>query len=424
MKKNEKSMLEFLKEYGIDIEKIAKDKIDDLIKDGYEKIPDDAKETIDAVLQYIPGLAVDAFERKDAVKKSKKLLEGAYRVSITDGMHLAKSKASKGAYRGSLLSNVNNQVAGQAELFRIEDTLKLVQAPRYALCVFDAVSAITGQYYMAEINHRLSDIETKTGRILDYLENTIRGELWANDQVLSDIVKNIDYINTNETARTSFYQQVLTIKKDALSKMMFFDLQINSSRKKITTKSSETDIEEMTKKVAEYYPQYWYTIYLYAKSIFCEISLAKIDDPIVLSNMKNDIQMYINKYKNAFEIDRREISKVVDNAKTYNLKKLPRVGHSRAYKGIADVLIGLYDLSASIEHVVADQKNSKKNKLIADFNKEMDDFGDVSLLSEQVERIDNQIKRVSNPIDIIQVGDETYIKYLNSNEVEKESNEL
>ena len=132
----------------------------------------------------------------------------------------------------------------------------------------------------------------------------------------------------------------------------------------------------------------------------------------------------INKYKNAFEIDRREISKVVDNAKTYNLKKLPRVGHSRAYKGIADVLIGLYDLSASIEHVVADQKNSKKNKLIADFNKEMDDFGDVSLLSEQVERIDNQIKRVSNPIDIIQVGDETYIKYLNSNEVEKESNEL
>ena len=221
MKNTDKNIFDYLKEYGIDIEEIAEETVDDLLKKGYTKIPDDAKESIDALLQYIPGLAADALGRKDAVNKTKKLLDGAYKVSITEGMHLVKSKATQGAYRGTLLSNATNQVAGQAEMFKIEDTLKIIQAPRYALCVFDAVSAITGQYYMAEINHKLSDIENKTDRILDYLENKTRGELWSSDQILNDVIKNIGYIKSNETQKVAYYQQVLSIKKDALAKIFY-----------------------------------------------------------------------------------------------------------------------------------------------------------------------------------------------------------
>ncbi len=85
---------------------------------------------------------------------------------------------------------------------------------------------------------------------------------------------------TNETQKQSYYQVIISIKKDALSKMMLFDLQINSSKRNITTKSKAEDIAFFVESVAEYYPQYWYTIFLYAKSILCEIALAQIEDPL------------------------------------------------------------------------------------------------------------------------------------------------
>lgn len=419
MKNTEKkTVFDYLKDYGIDVEKIIDDKVDDLLKKGYEKVPDEAKEAIDAMLQYIPGLAVEAIVSRDAISKSKKLLDGAFKVSITDGMHLAKSKASKNAFRGTLLANANNQIAGQAELFKIEDSLKLIQAPRYALCVFDAVSAVTGQYYMAEINHKLASIEDKTDRILGYLENNTRGELWSNDQILNEVIRNIDHIKTNEIQKTAYYQQVLSIKKDALAKMMLFDLQINSSKRKIDTKSKAEDIEKFTEIIAEYYPQYWFTIYLYAKSVFCEIALAEIDDPILLNNMKDEILNFVKKYRSAFDKDRVELSNIVKNAKALNLKKIPKLGignHMYGQNNIFIALLQLYDVVAGAENLVADSKEAKKKSILKRINSEMEDLGDVEVLIDQTKRIENHLLKVSGPVEVVKIGDDVLIKYNDGN---------
>lgn len=426
-----KNFFDYLKENGIDIEAIAKEKAEDLLKKGYEKISDEAKDNINAFLQYIPGLATEALQKKDAIQKSKKMLEGAYKISITDGMHLAKSKATKGAYRGSLLTNTNNQVAGQAEIFKMEGAIDLIQAPKYALCFFDTVSLVTGQYYMAEINSRLTEIENKTDRILDYLENSLRGELWANDQILNEIIQNYDYIRTNELQRTSYYDQVLLIKKDALAKMKFFDLQLASSRKRVSLKSKAEDIERIIDLVAEYYPQYWYTIYLYAKSIYCEIALAQIIDPNVLVNMKNSILDCVDNYKRLFKKDKEDLTKIIENAKAYNLKKLPKLEYrggissglgykSSGYLNILAALLAGYDAVATGESIVSDKKKERKEKALKKFYVEMEDFDDVSLLNDQALRIDEQINRVSEPIDIIQNGEEVYIRYTKNDEKDNE----
>ena len=51
---------------------------------------------------------------------------------------------------------------------------------------------------------------------------------------------------------------------------------------------------------------------------------------------------------------------------------------------------------------------------------EMEDFDDVSLLNDQALRIDEQINRVSEPIDIIQNGEEVYIRYTKNDEKDNE----
>ena len=123
------------------------------------------------LIQYVPGLVTEAVERADAIKNSKELMKDAYKVVSKNGMHLAKSKATEGAFRGTLLSDTTNKVSGQAELLKIDKNLQIANIPKYALCVFDVLSVVTGQYFLSEINKKLSNIEKQGDRILNFLAN-------------------------------------------------------------------------------------------------------------------------------------------------------------------------------------------------------------------------------------------------------------
>ena len=151
-----KDFLDDFSKLGIGIERIEAENVDDLLEDGYEKTNNNVGANLDAFLQFIPKHVVNAINNDNV----EKVLEGAFKVKIKDGMHLAKSKATEGAFRGTLLSNANNQVAGQAEWLKI-DPSQLSPVPNIALGVFDALSIVVGQYYMAQINHKLSSIEKK-----------------------------------------------------------------------------------------------------------------------------------------------------------------------------------------------------------------------------------------------------------------------
>ncbi len=414
MKSYKKTLLDFLKEYGINIEAIDNETEENLFQKGFEKIPNDFVESIDYLIQYIPGLATDAMRSREATKKAKKLLDGAYKVSITDGMHLAKSKATKDAFRGTLLSDSNNQIAGQAELLKIDDSMKLAKAPQYALSIFDALSAVTGQYYMAEINHKLFSIEDKTDRILGYLENSIKGELWANDQILNEVITNSNYIKSNENQKAAYYQQVLSIRKDSLAKMKLFELQIDRSMKRINSKAKSDDFDNLTNDFKKYYPQYWYTIYLYAKSIYCEIVLGEIDSPIIIEKKRAEVQNKINYYKAAFDKNCQEVVDAVKNAKTFNLRKLPTLGMINRGHSHSDpllLLLQLYDAVATTENIISDSKESQKNMILRSFHIEMKTIGDVAVLNEQAGLIDEYMSKVCGPIELMKIGNDYYIRY-------------
>lgn len=422
MNEERKSILDYLKEYGIDIEEIAKEKAADFLKEGYHKVSGENKGRLNAFFEYIPALVTEAVERKDVANKSKVLLDGAYKVSITEGMHLAKSKAAKGAYRGSLLSDLNNQVAGQAELFKIGDSLNLIRAPKYALCLFDSISMITGQYYMAEINHRLAEIDNKVESILDYLKNKDKAELWANDQILDEVFQTYHLIKENTAQKEAYYQQVLSIKKQALAKMKQFNLQIKSSISRIHTKSKDKDIQDSIKVFSEYYPQYWFSIYLYAKSVFCEIALAEIDDPVLLEKMKTDIIKQIEDYKASFARDRDVLDKIIGNAKAYNSIKLPEIKPSMNYSGNGsafDWIVGLYGTVAVSHNLNGERKATKQRTARKKLYEGINDCSDTSFLEEATKRIDDYKKRTNGPIDFIQYKNETYVKFLDEHDNEE-----
>lgn len=407
-----KDFLDDFSKLGIGIERIEAESVDDLLEDGYEKINNNATTNLDALLQFIPKHLANAINNGNV----EKILEGAYKVKIKDGMHLAKSKATEGAVRGALLSNANNQVAGQAEWLKI-DPSQLSPVPNIALGVFDALSIVVGQYYMAQINHKLSSIEKKADKILGYMKNDKKSELYANDMVLNDILKNITSIRNNSNLRSAYLQQVYEIKRLSYKNINFFERTIIDSRVEVNKKSKGDEIEKHVNDLQDLYSQYWYSIYLYAKSVSCEVFLAEVDDPEYLRNIKDNITNHHKKYLNDFNKDMLSMSRLIDGSKQLNKSKIPvHLSDSNMSGNLYVALIlGAADIGLQIYNNKAEKSAKKKTEIIGGIEV-WEDYRDTSVFQEYEKGFDSLIDRLSSPIDIVGVDGDYYIKFIDEKE--------
>lgn len=255
-----------LQEYGIEYEYIEVDP-EELIEQGYIKLPTETFSRISTIFQYAPGLAANQALRLSSETNTKRMLEGAYKVIVKDGMHLAKSKATEGAFRGALLNNLNNQVSGQAELLKISP-IELTRAPQYALGVFSIMSAVTGQFYLSEIHNRLGGLETRVNDIRSYLANEKKSKLWADEQILNQVFQDIRYIKENQTDKQASLMEVKTIKREALGDTKFFNSQIEKVRNNFSIRDKKEIIEKAVRDIGDYLPQYWCAVNLYSKARF------------------------------------------------------------------------------------------------------------------------------------------------------------
>lgn len=400
-----KDIFDAFSELGIEIEIVEKKNVDSILDDGYKKVSERIGAGLDALLQFAPEYVVNAINN-DSFEMAKELLEGAYVVKVKEGMHLAKSKVTEGAFRGTLLSNANNQISGQAELFKI-DASQLSQVSNLALGVFDALSIVVGQYYMAQINHKLSALEKNTDRILGYLEIEKRSKLYANDTALNDILKNINTIRNSDNLKLVYLQQVCEIKRESCSNIIFFERLIKDKRDEINERSSGGDISENVKLLLDNYSQYWYSIYLYAKSFMSEVYLAEIDEPEYLKSVRDSIKSHTDRYKKDLEYDINRISRLIKGAKKLNKTSIPislKNMNGNLYVAVIGGVIEIYNASA--EKAAKNKTNIRGNMDI------LKNYRDISVLNAYEEELDRLINRLNSPIDIVSIDGDVYIKHL------------
>ena len=273
---------------------------------------------------------------------------------------------------------------------------------------------VTGQYYLSEINSKLSSIERKTDKILKHLENQKKSELWADNQVLDTILGSVDYIMTESVEKTANVQMVKEIKRGALQKIKFYDLSITECRESISMKSKSDELISITDDMAHKYLEYWFAIYLFAKATVCEILLGGIVDPNVISRMKEEIIEYCEMYKTAYAQDEKEIREIIDKAKALNQKfKLPAVrSRGRIKEPVLAMLVATYEAAAVATNVSADKKKGYKDKVRESYDEMLKGFNDTPILDSIVDGIDDYKERVTCPMEILQYNGEVYVKFV------------
>lgn len=121
-----------------------------------------------------------------------------YQVIIPNGAKLYDSKELQGAFRGGY--NINNKLAGQANLIPVDvNTISNTVAE-----VMNISSMVVGQYYMAQIDTKMAEMQEGIDKIYDFQQTEFKARIIALIGKVGNISKfNIEIIENDELRKRS-----------------------------------------------------------------------------------------------------------------------------------------------------------------------------------------------------------------------------
>ncbi|MBR4334023.1 MAG: hypothetical protein IKP72_15200 [Clostridia bacterium] len=140
-------------------------------------------------------------------------LAQAYTVSFPKGLPHTLTALHQGGY-GSMI-RANNQFVGSASFYPIH-------AQAVALGAFTAMSAVTGQYFLSQINSELRIVNEKLDDILNFLYGEKKAELIAEIEFVKYAHKNFNTIMLHEQQRLATIINLQEARKVALKDMEFY----------------------------------------------------------------------------------------------------------------------------------------------------------------------------------------------------------
>lgn len=206
-----KALMNVLKrDYGVTICK-ATETAESLLRKGYRKLGKDAENIILPAFQFLPGLATNQIVKNGAKKAFEKATKDTYKVVLQPGMDILKAKNGSGNYRGMAMNQFTKKRAFP-ELMKNKAQFKVSSAPQVALGVFSAMSYLTQQHFMREINKKLTTIDDGVHEILQLLIDLQMNDLQAYGQELDDINKRAQYCIRSPELLTAVLQRLHAIQ--------------------------------------------------------------------------------------------------------------------------------------------------------------------------------------------------------------------
>ena len=399
-------------EYGIEI--IRTDLTHtDLMQNGYRKMKSDEFAQASMVLQYIPQIVTLSANNQAVNAAFKAATEGTFRISLANGLHLASSKLTPGAYRGIGLSNATNQVAGSAELIKNNASLAIPKAPQIALGVFSALSLATGQYFMTQINGKLETIADGIDRIEQFLENSRRSELMAACQELNEQAARIEYINSEHDASeiiTHFNSIRMAVRKH----IPHYQAQIQALTDRMQDKDKADDIDKKIQMVATYLQEYRYAVQIVVMTKMLELRIKNVMDPDQMAMYRQEISECIEQYKADYLAGKQSCRVYLDHSRVLNkrsaVQNVATVATFAAEALVSPVtkITGKTIITRNVNDSFESQRTKRKEHSIKAADELFGYIGSIDELDSPINTIDNFIEVLKNPIEIVCVNGDYY----------------
>ena len=273
-----------------------------LEEQGYIKIPNGALEQVGAIAQYIPAEAASLANA------------GLYKAVFDEGLGvLQKSAQHPGFYLGNVVSpDTNNDIRAVAAWQEVS------ASPQIALGIFTAVSFVTGQYFMAKTNKRLSAMSESISEIQQYLTTKDFNTLVECREYFLAIQDNLSSIMGNDFQRQSRLTMVEEKKGRCLTIANTYRDKVNQLSIK---QGSKKQVKESIDNFSHYLMIYRTAMQLYGIGIYLETVLAQNTDASYLHNMSDDIGQKSAAFKENLQSWEAKYSECIEGAKAFRMDR-------------------------------------------------------------------------------------------------------
>ena len=373
---------------------------------GYKEINHSHLGQIGMLFQQLPGLATHAVS-----------YQGTYRVYFDKSLGvLQQAKQGDGFLRANVVqAGTNNKITGQA-------LLKAASAgPLVANAVFSALSMVTGQYFLSEINGKLSQIEKKIDSIQKFLENEKRSELLANYFFLQQVLQTFEYIQANDLQKQATIQQLQRIRIDSYANLNFYNTAFSQKKTELTNLKSNTKknikkIPGVINEIGDIVLLYKFALYIYSLAYYLEIMLSGIMDSSYIGIVKKDIKSKTSDYKTFVKYFSDEMVAFFDETKAYDANTFLDICANIAGAGASQLLLGSPTFGILITDALSSKSEEKKktarNEVVKQVNallKQCREYAPFTRLESDLTEYDRIMN--NSKLELVCTEDKTYIKF-------------
>ena len=388
----------------------------ELENQGYRKMSLEELHYVEPLFQFAPKLVVDKINKVAVEQAFKAATENSFKCLLDPSMHLATIKGTSDVFLGSGLNNVTNKVKGQARWLKNDAVLSVPNAPNIALNAFNALAAVTGQYFIAQVNAKLSDINNGIDEIKQYMDAVKQSELEAALQELYEINKHIQYIKRDKGRTLAAITQIEDIRKVARSGIKLQRNLIDKTMQRSSKTDKEDVISTNTEEIKYYLVQYRHAVYIFNLAQILKIYLNNITDVAELSIFRNEISDTINQYKKTFDRTSVWVKDYLDQANSLNKASKGQIFFAFG-SGIVSSLLGRNlivgtQTALKVNDLFDDSRKKKKDAHIAQNDKYQIQMNDMGLIDSSIAAMDKYIDLAGRKAEIVSLEGECYIKYI------------
>lgn len=379
---------------------------EDMAEAGYQEMPDSHIGNIGILFQQIPGLAANAAS-----------YHGTYRVYFDKSLGvLQQAKQGDGFLRANVVQfGTNNKITGQALL------KAATVGPLIANVAFSTVSTVTGQYFLSEINDKLSQIEKKIDDIRQILENEKRSELQADYSFLQQVIQTFEYIQLNDFHKQATLQQIQQIRIHCLSNLNFYNTAFQQKKDTLTdlktnTKKNIKNIPFVINEIRDIVLLYKFALYTYALSYYLEILTASNTESKYINFVRNDIRAKIKCYREIVKFFSDEMNVFLNETKVYDANAFFDICSNFIGASASQLLLRNPALGMMVSDAIKSKSDEKKKEARSEVEKQIKaaikqcrDYTQFTQLDNNLAKYDSVIN--NSKLEIVSSNDKTYIKF-------------
>lgn len=211
-------------------------------------------------------------------------LAQAYTVKFPEGLPHTLTALKQGGF-GSMIRD-NGKFVGSASFYETASQAAILSA-------FSAMSVVTGQYFLTQINSELNLVNQKMDKILEFLYGDKKAELLAEISFAQYAYQNYASIMTHDQQRVATLISLQEAKKVAMKDIEFYmsdlDSTVNGEAKQ------RQDLNNLAQTAYQIRESLNLSMQLYIMSSALEIYYAQNHDQAYLESVKATSSAYIDK---------------------------------------------------------------------------------------------------------------------------------